>query len=247
MAWQFLQTIGVSQSRIRVTGDEAIEAAYVERRQELGTQIGVNFRLRTSAETTDCELETVKSVLQQFAAKKRVSFVPVPIAVDSSTSDHRSIMRLLSGVDDETDGGAQLTSPAQVIAQVGHCRILVTCAYHAAVFALAQGIPVIGLAKSPYFTEKFLGLKNQFGVGCEVIQMTATDFSQRLDAAMEFAWASGADIRGQLHQAALRQMKAVCDSYEEVKKLVRQSTQNLDARERNMTSVIGSIAGKSLL
>ena len=47
---------------------------------------------------------------------------------------------------------------ALVIERVGECRVVVTGSYHGAVFALAQGIPVVALVKSPYYVNKMAGL-----------------------------------------------------------------------------------------
>jgi polysaccharide pyruvyl transferase WcaK-like protein len=39
-------------------------------------------------------------------------------------------------------------SASAIIDRISHCRIMITGTFHGAVFALSQGIPVIGLANS---------------------------------------------------------------------------------------------------
>jgi colanic acid/amylovoran biosynthesis protein len=219
-AQSLLESLGVPTSNIHVTGDEAIELAYDARPPKLGADLGINFRLRTSAETSDNDITMLRPILQQFAKKQQVSLVPAPIAVDSSTSDYLAIKLLLQGFDDHTDGGAHLASPRDVIRQVGRCRVLVTCAYHAAVFAMAQGIPVVALAKSRYFVEKFLGLEERFGLGCEIVYLDRPDAPQNLQSALERAWQMADDLHGPLLQAASHQIQASSVAYNLVKELV---------------------------
>jgi polysaccharide pyruvyl transferase WcaK-like protein len=213
VARALLESVGVPGSRIRVTGDEAIELAYKLRPPVPGSGLGINFRLRTSAETSDQDLEKVRPVLHAFAREHGVPLIPVPIAVDPSTSDHRAVMQLLQGFDDGSDGGANLTSPRHVIEQVGRCRALVTCAYHAAVFALAQGIPVVGLVRSRYFAEKLRGLESQFGLGCQILDLEEPDLPGKLKEAIETAWRCAENSRLPLQQAAVRQIEAIWSTY----------------------------------
>jgi colanic acid/amylovoran biosynthesis protein len=107
-----------------------------------------------------------------------------------------------------------------VIKQAALCRVVVTGAYHAAVFALAQGVPVVGLAKSAYFSSKFLGLEDQFGEGCQTILLDEQALPQRLHIALERAWQNADKLRDPLQAAALRQIELSRRSYERLKGLV---------------------------
>ena len=77
-----------------------------------------------------------------------------------------------------------------LIKQTARCRIVVTGAYHAAVFALAQGIPVVCLSNSPYYLAKFQGLEDLFGLGCATVRLSEPDLPARLAAAIERTWNS---------------------------------------------------------
>jgi colanic acid/amylovoran biosynthesis protein len=109
---------------------------------------------------------------------------------------------MMAGYDDTSDGGSRLDSVSKVIEQVGRCRLVITGSYHAGVFALSQGIPVLGLAKSQYFFDKFRGLSGQFGQGCGVIDLEREGFGEKLRAEAHALWERAAELRPQLLQAA---------------------------------------------
>jgi len=218
-----LRSLGVPESKIRTTGDEAVELAYAARTAEPGIGLGVGLRFGASATVDDDEVKSLRSVLQGFARAHSVSLIALPIAIQNYTRDDLAIKRVLSGFDDESDGGKTLGSPLKVIKQAARCRVVVTGAYHAAVFALAQGIPVVSLAKSAYFAGKLIGLEDQFGEGCQTIQLTETGWPERLNRAIENAWRRADDLREPLQAAALRQIELTRDSYGQVKRLLEET------------------------
>jgi len=215
-----LESLGVDTSQVLTTGDEAIELAYEARSQDLGQGLGINLRVASYAEIGSDVVDKLRPVLQQFARRHNVSLIPVPIAFHQRASDHLAIQQLLAGFDDQSDGGATLDTPIKVIKQVARCRVVVTGAYHAAVFALAQGIPVVCLAKSPDYIAKFLGLEDQFGPGCEAVFLNNPDVFEKLPDAMERAWQSAEAVRLPLQEAALRQMQLSWDAYSQVRDLL---------------------------
>ena len=214
------ESLGVPSSRAPVTGDEAVELAYDARPAELGHAVGVNLRVASYAEVTDEVCDTLRPVLQRFARGRGAPLLPVPIAFHAFASDHLAIRRILAGYDDQSDGGRALDTPLRVIEQVGRCRVVVTGAYHAAVFSLAQGIPVIGLANSADYIAKFDGLGDLFGRGCETLVLNDPAFSAKLETALENAWQSAGDVRLPLQQAAARQVATSWHAYERVRDLL---------------------------
>jgi polysaccharide pyruvyl transferase WcaK-like protein len=125
----------------------------------------------------------------------------------------------LAGFDDRSDGGATLDTPLKVIKQISLCRVVVTGAYHAAVFALAQGIPVVCLAKSRDYVAKFLGLEDQFGRGCETIFLDEPDALEKLADAIGRTWQSAELVRRPLQEAARSQIQLSWEAYEQVRDL----------------------------
>ena len=111
-----------------------------------------------------------------------------------------------------------------LIKQVACCRILVTGAYHAAVFALAQGIPVVCLTNSRYYLSKFQGLEDLFGVGCATVMLSEPDLPGKLVAAIESTWNSAEVVRLPLLHSALRQVERSRGAYQQIKGLIRPET-----------------------
>lgn len=116
--------------------------------------------------------------------------------------------------------GRELDTPLAVILQTGRCRIIVTGAYHAAVFALAQGIPAVCLARSRYFTDKFAGLADLFRAGCFLLALDDPDLPARLADAMSRAWAEAPVVRETLLDAAAWQIVSGQAAYQRLHRLV---------------------------
>jgi colanic acid/amylovoran biosynthesis protein len=211
------QSLGLTSSQIVTTGDEAVEIAYEAREEEPGQAIGINLRVASYSNVNADMIDGLKPILHECARRYNVPLIPIPIAFHAWANDHLTIRRLLEGFDDHSDGGVTLDTPLKVIRQIGRCRVVVTGAYHAAVFAMAQGIPVVGLSASDDYTAKFLGLADQFGLGCETVFWGAADASERLAAATERAWQSAENVRLPLQKAARRQIALSQGAYERIK------------------------------
>ena len=211
------QSLGMRSSQMLTTGDEAIELAYEARNEELGQAIGINLRVASYSKVNENMIDKLRPVLHKFGQRHNAPLLPVPIAFHAWASDHITIQRLLQGFDDHSDGGITLDTPLKIIQQIGRCRVVVTGAYHAAVFALSQGIPVVGLSASDYYASKFLGLEDQFGLGCETVALDAPDAMETLEAAIERAWQSAEKARQPLLEAARRQMTLAQGAYDRVR------------------------------
>jgi len=216
-----LQSLGVASDHILATGDEAIELAYETRPTRPGNGVGVNLRVASYANVGSDMIKKIRPVLHAFAGKYQAPLISVPISFSSYNQDHETIKQLLAGYDNQFDGGISLNTPLKVMEQVGRCRVVVAGAYHAAVFALAQGIPAVCLTKSPYYVDKFLGLADQFGQGCEIVFLDDTNLSEKLTAAIERTWQLAEMVRLPLQQAAFRQIELSRSAYERVRNLFR--------------------------
>jgi polysaccharide pyruvyl transferase WcaK-like protein len=85
--------------------------------------------------------------------------------------------------------------------------VVVTGAYHAAVFALAQGVPAVVLAANEDYFEKFRGLANQFDVGCRIVSLSIPSLARDLAAAIDVTWEEADRVRPVLREAAWRQAR----------------------------------------
>ena len=96
--------------------------------------------------------------------------------------------------------------PRKLAARVSDCRVMVTGAYHLAVFALSQGIPVVGLTTSVYYDDKFLGLADMFETGFELVDLRDSDLEQVLGTAIRSAWKLAPELRDSLQARARAQI-----------------------------------------
>jgi colanic acid/amylovoran biosynthesis protein len=215
-----LDELGVSRNAVRVTGDDAVELAYHARPERAGTGLGINVRRAEYAGVNDSTVKELRGVLRDAAARLQTQLLPVPISHRHGGLDARTNRALLEDINPDSDGGAALLTPADVIRQVGRCRLVITGSYHAGVFALAQGVPVIGLVNSPYYADKFLGLADMFGGGCEIVRIGDGSFAGTLGEAIDRGWASADQVRVPLLAAAAEQVQLGYFAYRELKALI---------------------------
>jgi len=214
-----LRSLGVSSEKVIVTGDDAIELAYQARKPDLGDGIGVNLRVTAYSMADENTLVQVRQVLDRSARKFQAPLIPTPISMSKGERDWKNISDLIAGTGVRSDGGRSLKTPEALIEQVGRCRVVVTGSYHAAVFALAQGIPAVCLAKSQYYFEKFEGLVEQFGEGGIIVSMDK-NLDTCLPEAIDAAWHSAEKVRSPLLTAAKRQIQCSWTGYENLQRLV---------------------------
>jgi len=212
---ELLARLEVPIDRVFVTGDDAIEMARRATPEELGTCIGVNIRMAPYSGIDQSRYQLVQKVLRKTLQTFATRLLPVPISFHETESDVVSIRDLLLGMKQgtDTDGGASLDSPAALIEQVSHCRLVVTASYHAAVFALSQGIPAVCLAKSAYYIHKFEGLADQFASGCTVLLLDDEHFEVELEIIITHLWNEANSLRPQLLAAAHKQADAANAAY----------------------------------
>jgi colanic acid/amylovoran biosynthesis protein len=213
-----LASLGVDPASIVVTGDDAIELAFPapprgDRPAAAGRRIGVNVRVAAYAEVARGTLSALKEALAAAARARQARLVPVPVS-QSAGMDVETLRELLGGAGDEA---AALDTPRQVIERVAGCRVMVTGSYHGAVFALAQGIPVVALARSRYYVDKMTGLAHQFGLGCEIVRLDEAELPARLVAAIDRAWADADRVRAPLLEQAADQIKRGRAAYQRLR------------------------------
>nr|WP_321465551.1 polysaccharide pyruvyl transferase family protein [uncultured Desulfobulbus sp.] len=202
--------LGADKNRLAVTGDDAIELAYAKVPPQLGSSIGINLRMATYSQVGNEVLHQVHEVMHKVSNRLQANLAPIPISLHDEDSDLRSIQQIIGSNESTVD---QYDTPEKVILQIGQCRLVVTGSYHAGVFALSQGIPVVGLAKSPYYHDKFHGLSEQFTIGCQVVALNQNDFSEHLEKAILDAWHSAPETRTNLLAQAELQIQAGHQAY----------------------------------
>lgn len=220
---QLLQSFGVDPNRIIFTGDDAIELAYNARTLSQGSGIGVSMRVAHYTEVRGNHVEVVRPVLQQAAAKYNAPLFAIPISHSAHELDDQVLRQLLTGPAKAVHTRWRFDTPLDLIRRVGKCRLVVTGAFHTAVFALSQGIPAVGLARSSMYRDKFLGLIDQFGNGCQVVFLDDPDVEEKLTTAIARAWSTAEEVKPQLLAAAQRQIKLGHAAYQRIYELVEEN------------------------
>lgn len=213
----FLSKLGINNNnrKISVTGDDAIELAHKNKPENLGNGIGINIRVASYSEVGEQLLGEVRKVLHRTCEKYSAAMIPIPISRHEGDSDIATMAKIADAFDDKYLDA--LDTPQKIIENAGECRIVVTGSYHAGVFALSQGVSVIGLAKSEYYQTKFNGLADQFKLGVYVVDMTKEDFPQELNRCMEEAWVAAPKNRIPLLKQSQRQIDLSKKAYRELR------------------------------
>jgi polysaccharide pyruvyl transferase WcaK-like protein len=217
-----LRAWAVPEERWSVTGDDAVELALGHRRQPIGRAIGVNLRVSNYSAVSEGIVAQLREPLLQIASELGAPLRVIPISRLPDESDAVQVERLLDGYARLECPDSAVDSPLRVIEEIGHCRIVITGSYHAGVFALSQGIPVIGLAASDYYQWKFDGLTHQFGEGCRLLRLDTPTLALDLRTMFRELWDGAADLRPVLLSAAERQQRASRSAYAHVGNLLRQ-------------------------
>lgn len=209
-----LRGLGVRDHKLFVTGDDAVELAFRNRpTSPTGDSLGVAVRVARYSGVTPDHLYRVGRTLHRAANARGADLAPIPISRAGNEQDSAALVRVI--------GGTELHPAESPIEQVRRCRLVVAGSYHAAVFALAQGIPAIGLAAAQYYVEKFLGLADQFDGHFTIVHLDESGFEEHLEKAIDDSWEHAQDLRGPLLQAADRQVRADRVAYSALHEIAR--------------------------
>jgi colanic acid/amylovoran biosynthesis protein len=201
-----LKSLGVAEDRVMTTGDDAIEMAFRLRKERTGSGLGINLRASNYSGVDTHMLKSLRQVLRKIALQYQAPMVAIPISNVDGEDDLETIGYVADGLTDNLVKGT-LHTPEAVVGQLQHCRLVITGSYHAGVFALSTGIPIIGVAQSQYYINKFIGLSAQFGEGCQTVLLCEPDFGSNLEMAVARLWTSAERLRPGLLERALGQVQ----------------------------------------
>jgi len=183
---EVVKKMNVPHDRIFITGDDAIEIALkAGNKPNIRQSIGVNIRQAKYAGEIESHLPEIGKLINEIARSINAAIIPIPIHIGDSFRDLMSVKNFCHVDDSEYDIARRITVPSALIRQINRCRIVITGSYHAAVFSLAHGIPVVALVGSDYYEAKFTGLANQFEGGCKIIHFDSKNLLESLRIAIE--------------------------------------------------------------
>jgi colanic acid/amylovoran biosynthesis protein len=216
-----LESLGVSPERIIMTGDDAIEMAYKARADHLGRGIGVSLRVAHYTQVAPGHLDIVRGVLHQAASRHQAKMIAVPISSARHESDSTHIKQILKGYKSVSQDWRKLGLPMDAILQASKCRVMVTGTYHGAIFSLAQGIPVVGVARSAEYVNKLSELSDEFPAGIRMVNLNDDRLKFNLNKAIEDSWSSAEETRDSLLKDAARLIDLQHRAYEKVYETIR--------------------------
>lgn len=221
-AGPLLASFGVASKRTVKTGDDTVELAYEARVDRAGAALGLNVRVAGYVPLTPDDLERIATALKPVLAGGDVELLPIPTSRHQGEPDLDVARALARTVGARLTQESDLETPEAVIRRIGRCRLVVTGSYHAAVFALAQGIPAVCLAPNPFYAQKFVGLADLFGDGCTVVERGADGTLSEVAEAVATGWETAADYREELLESARRQVERGRLAYASILDLVRE-------------------------
>ncbi len=145
-----------------VTGDDALELAGAGQ-LAAGPALGVNLRAAAYTRLESGLAGQIASVVAAAAAEAGMPMRGLPISWHRDGEDWRALAGAFGADSAVARTGRLVRDITSLAAAVADCRIVVTSSYHAAVFALARGIPAVGISSTPYYDGKFGGLRELYG------------------------------------------------------------------------------------
>ncbi len=188
--------LGVPPDVVLVTGDDALELVDTDSAAAMGEALGVNVRLAAYSGVDAKTVDPVGEVVGRLVADRGTTAVVLPVSLFGGSSDATATRRLLAGhLPPDAVVQPELGDPAQLAATVRQCRVVVTGSYHAAVFALASGVPAVGLSKSAYYDAKFSDLADLFPGAVWPVRLGTANTARDLGVALDSAWSLAPEVR----------------------------------------------------
>jgi colanic acid/amylovoran biosynthesis protein len=182
------KSLGCDTSGWKVTGDDAFALLSSDQHNSAtGDALGINLRVTAYAGVDKINTDALSVSLEATRSELGASWMPLPIDLCLKNGDAPQTMSLLA----EGTVSADFQTPDvphDLVALVSNCRTVITGSYHAAVFALAHGIPVVALAANAYYDSKFKGLAAFFPEGIRIVSHTRPEFAEVLLEAVRIQW-----------------------------------------------------------
>lgn len=217
------ESLGVPREKIDITGDGGLEIAHFSKPETIGSAVGVNVRMTDYSGVNAEVIEELADVISAAVIPLNAPCVSLPIRIATDgASDLEVTAPILKRCPEVIEVPPSIARLEELMPYVARCRCVITGSYHAGVFALAMGIPVVGLAASSYYMQKFLGLADQFSGGCQTIDLNAADWKQALASAIGSSYGRAEELRPALLRSAEKQIAACTEAYARLPSLLSQ-------------------------
>lgn len=222
-----LYSLGVQPENVVVTGDDAIEIIAQEKElPQIETNSGIGINVRVSFYSDICEnvLRKISHVLDCIRKKYfEFELYPIPIQFRGSNNDLHNILQIFNCIvisfDREKVDCFNIFD--NLINNIRKCRIVITGSYHAAVFALSMGIPVISIYGTEYYRQKFVGLADMFEAGCVTIDVNREDFEKKMIDVVSELYLNASQFREILLKKRDEQVRLGKEAYNKLLRLIR--------------------------
>ena len=192
-----LGLLGVPAEKITITGDDAFELAADAAGDTGGVDLGINLRMADYQTLDPSKAAALGSAIRLAADTNAAHLSPIYIS-EVNDEDRLGTLKLVGDYPLVRPDYSRYARPTEIIERIGRCRVLVTGSYNAAIFALAQGVPVIGLTRSDYALGGFDGLSSLFPMGCRLISLSTPRLGDALEREISALWAAGPALRSSL-------------------------------------------------
>jgi polysaccharide pyruvyl transferase WcaK-like protein len=212
--------LGANSAAVTTTGDDAL-AVIPDKGLADGHALGINLRVADYAGVDSSDARAISSLLLRSAQDLGAPIETLSVSRQSTDSDAAAIDALMAEARGHGNvSSRELPTADALAASAANCRAIVTGSYHAAVFGLAQGVPVVCLTKSAYYDAKFAGLKALFPTACSVLSVAESDFSSRLTKAIAAAWHLPRSAREAALHSANSQRESARKAYDRLREAV---------------------------
>jgi colanic acid/amylovoran biosynthesis protein len=213
-----VRRLGVRDERLIVTGDDAL--SLIQPAEQPQTAVGINVRVAGYSDVSDTVARQIVDATLQVARNRAATVQALPVSRYERDGDLAALRRAVGKDEGPRVSVTDVQTADRLIELAARCRVVVTGSYHAAVFALAQGVPVVCLSGSSYYDGKFLGLSGMFPGGCSLVSVAGSDFRGQVHRALETAWDCSPEQRDSLRVLANQQASAGRDAYARFAELI---------------------------
>lgn len=152
----------VNRDKILFTGDDGLLQSIGK--DTNGEGVGFNTRVSVYSGIKISQLNKLVRSAILFTRNKKTKIIPLPISEYEKESDSKSLQLLLS-IMMKNQVESYPEDLSGLLENIRKCRFTVSCSYHAALFSLANGIPVLAISNTLYYDYKFKSLSQIYPGG----------------------------------------------------------------------------------